>query len=260
MLGGAPADRIVALSANDARSVAAELVPAVLAVAPELRLALGRRLPPFRDAAARQTIAEAARVNAEIALVSSLPASIPLVNLAVAGADTLVLTKNQVMLLVKLAAISGRQLRSPVRLLTEIAPVVGASFLWRTIARAGAGLLPGYIAAVPKAIVAYTGTYVVGAAAHYYYRHGLRPAGATIEGYAREATAQAHAWIEQTLPRLTSAPGRVGSGLLERLRRLSPSGSRDYVTLPLPAAPAEPNVEAAPGPTESTPTESGQSG
>ena len=218
-LGSSASGRLVVLSADDARTVNNALTPVLLEAVPELRLAIARRMPVFRDTAARQVILEASRTNAELALVSSLPASVPLVNIAVAGADTIVLTKNQAMLLLKLAALHGRTVSSPFRLIAEIAPVVGASFLWRTIARAAVGLLPGYVSAVPKAAVAYVGTYVVGTAAHYYYRLGVRPSGEVVESYAREASELARQWIAQTAPKLIEAPSRATSRIAETLRR-----------------------------------------
>jgi hypothetical protein len=218
-LGGGANGRLVSLSADDAKTVAHSLAPALLDAVPDLRLAVARRLPLFRDAAARRAIAEASRVNAELALMSSLPASIPLVNVAVAGADTIVLTKNQAMLLLKLAALHGRTIASPVRLIVEIAPVVGASFLWRTIARAVVGLLPGYVSAVPKAVVAFVGTYVVGTAANYYYRLGVKPSGQVIESYAREAGELARQWVAQAAPKLLQAPARATSLITRRVSR-----------------------------------------
>ena len=211
--------RLVTLSADDARTVARGLTVALLDAAPDLRLAIARRLPLFRDAAARQAISEASRVNAELALMSSLPASIPLVNIAVVGADTIVLTKNQAMLLLKLAALHGRTITSPIRLIAEIAPVVGASFLWRTIARAAVGLLPGFVSAVPKAAIAFVGTYVVGSAAHYYYRLGVKPSGAVVESFAHDAGELVRQWIAQAAPKLLEAPSRATSRLTRENRR-----------------------------------------
>jgi uncharacterized protein (DUF697 family) len=50
-------------------------------------------------------------VNAQFALISSLPSLIPVLGFFVGGiADTLVLTKNQAMLVFKLAAIHGRNI------------------------------------------------------------------------------------------------------------------------------------------------------
>lgn len=210
---GAIADVLTFVEATDAESVRANLVPSALRAVPELRLALGRRLPAFRDEAATQVIQEASRVNAEFALLSSLPANIPLLSIGAAGTDLAVLTKNQAMMLLKLAAIYGRSLDSKAQLLVEVAPVVGAAFLWRTLARTLVGLLPGAVAAAPKVLIAYAGTYLVGRAAQHYYRWGHRPSREALERYTQEALAHAR----QTLRRV-ELPARPN------LRGLLPPG------------------------------------
>ena len=155
---------------------------------PNRSLAMGRALRSLRLSTAESVIGEASRVNAEFALLSNLPANIPVIGtLLGAGADFLVLTKNQAMMVLKLAAIYGHSLDSRWRLAAEIAPVVGAGFTWRTVARLLVGTLPSYIAAVPKATIAYAGTYVVGKAARYYFEHGERPSRETQRRYAQEA-------------------------------------------------------------------------
>ena len=189
------------VEATDAEVVRQNLVPTMLQAAPDLRLALGRRLPVFRDEAAAQVIRETALVNAEFALLSSLPASIPVVSVGSAASDMLVLTKNQAMMLVKLAAIYGRSLDSKVQLLVEVAPVVGAAFLWRTAARTAVALLPSFAAAAPKTLVAFVGTYLVGRAAQHYYRLGRRPSREALEHYAREAVVLARRSLPRLVPR-----------------------------------------------------------
>jgi energy-coupling factor transporter ATP-binding protein EcfA2 len=184
---GIVANTLAFVEATDAEDVRQNLARAVLRAAPELRLALGRRLPAFRDEAATQVIHETSRVNAEFALLSSLPASVPLLNVGAAGADMAVLTKNQAMMLLKLAAIHERPLDSKLQLFLEISPVVGAAFLWRTAARTAVGLLPGIMAAAPKTLIAFVGTYLVGRAAQHYYRWGRRPSKEALDRYAREA-------------------------------------------------------------------------
>ena len=210
------------VSASDAEDVRRRLVPAALEMVPDLRLALGRRLPAFRDEAARQVVVETARVNAEFAILSSLPASLPLVSLGAAGADIVVLTKNQAMMLFKLAAIYGRPLRSRFQVVAELAPVVASAFLWRMIARAAVSLLPGFVAVAPRAAVAFVGTYVVGSVAQHYYRLGRRPSKEAIDSFTREALVAAR----RSLPRL-HLPGRLGGrALLPPGRMEQPDGQR----------------------------------
>ena len=59
-----------------------------------------------------------------------------------AGADLVVLTKNQVMMSYKLAAANDRDLEDHAGVLRELVPVVGAGFVWRTVAREATSFLP----------------------------------------------------------------------------------------------------------------------
>lgn len=157
-------------------SWAAGLRERIASTLPDLAPALGRWFPTFRPAATKAVINETAQVNAQFALVSNLPSMIPIVGaLASAGADFLILTKNQVMMVFKLAAINGRDLRDHWRIIREVLPVVGAGFLWRTLAREAASFLPLMVGTVPKVAIAYTGTVAAGRAADFYYRFGQSP-------------------------------------------------------------------------------------
>lgn len=150
--------------------------------------AIGRAFPAMRAAAAKYTIDETAVANAQFALVSNIPAILPIVGgLAAAGADFIVLTKNQVMMIYKLAAIYGRNLDEQTKLIQEIAPVVGVGFAWRTLAREAAAFLPFAAGTVPKIAVAYAGTAVAGRAAEFYYRTNRRPSQQQLKQYAEQA-------------------------------------------------------------------------
>jgi uncharacterized protein (DUF697 family) len=150
--------------------------------------ALGRALPAFRNAAAKQIIDETSMANAQFSVVSNVPALVPVIgNIAAAGADFIVLTKNQVMMLFKLAAVYGRDLRNQRAVLQDVLPVVGAAFVWRTIAREAAAFLPFAAGAIPKLAIAYIGTMVVGRAADFYYRTGLKPTRMQMDQYTRQA-------------------------------------------------------------------------
>jgi len=174
---GIPEERVVALpSGDDAEAARHALATALARTAPAAALPLARRYPPLRDVVADGLIRDAARANAQFAALSNLPAMLPLVGGIVGDiADAIVLTKNQALLLLKLAGLYGRDLRLGRRLLVEVLPIVGGAFFWRSTARALVGLLPPVLGVVPKTVVAYTGTYVVGAMARYYYQHGEAP-------------------------------------------------------------------------------------
>ena len=67
-------------------------------------VALGRWYPAFRDAAATAVINETSRANAQFTMVASVPTVIPVIgSIASAGADMIVLTKNQLLMAIKLA-------------------------------------------------------------------------------------------------------------------------------------------------------------
>jgi uncharacterized protein (DUF697 family) len=161
-------------------------------------LSAGRRHPLLREPIADHLIRDTARVNAQFAAISSLPANLPLIGGLVGDmADVLVLTKNQVLLLFKLAGLYGRDLALGRQLIVEILPIVGGAFFWRTTARALVGLLPSLLGLLPKTLVAYTGTYVVGQMAHYYYRYGDRPPPELV----RELRAEGARLARETLAR-----------------------------------------------------------
>lgn len=150
--------------------------------------AFGRALPAFRAAAAKQVIDETSAANAQFALVSNIPTILPVIgNIAAAGADFIVLTKNQVMMLYKLAAVFGRDLRDQRGILQDVLPVVGAGLLWRTAARQAATWLPFAAGTIPKLAIAYVGTMATGRAAEFYYRTGLKPTRSQMDQFARQA-------------------------------------------------------------------------
>ncbi|HEY3083760.1 MAG TPA: hypothetical protein VGM69_28025 [Chloroflexota bacterium] len=210
--GVTPGERLALAVATDPDHLSRELIPKMAQALDTRALAMARALPGTRDAVAQSLIFDAAKANAQFALVSSLPATIPLVGtLATLGADTIVLTKNQALLVFKLAAIHGRALDSKMQLAAEIAPVVGAAFIWRNAARALVGLLPGLVSAVPKAGIAFAGTYVVGQSAHYYYRWGRRPRRETLERFSHDAARLVRDGVAGAIGR-GDGPKRLGPG------------------------------------------------
>jgi uncharacterized protein (DUF697 family) len=138
-------------------------------------VAFGRYMESMREAATNEIVSDTSRVNAQFAALSNIPALIPVVGgVFAAGADFLVLTKNQLMMMYRLAAIYDRDLDDRFRIYSELAPVVGAGFVWRTTARQIAAVLPFAVGAVPKVAIAYAGTYAIGHGARVYYEYGER--------------------------------------------------------------------------------------
>ncbi|MEX1158992.1 MAG: hypothetical protein WEC79_08705 [Thermomicrobiales bacterium] len=160
----------------------------VVRVGDDMELALGRAFPALRQVAAMHVIHVTSRVNGQFALASNLPALVPVVGgLLAAGADTIVLTKNQLMMIYKLAAIHDRDLDNRFRIYQEMVPVVGAGLFWRTVARDLAAMIPFAAGAVPKVAIAYAGTFAAGMAAHVYYHEGKRVDSARMRQFYRRA-------------------------------------------------------------------------
>jgi uncharacterized protein (DUF697 family) len=165
------------------------LFATLVRAAPEVMLSAGRRHILLREPVAQHLIRDTSRVNAQFAALSAVPASLPLFGGLVGDmADVLVLTKNQVLLLFKLAGLYGRDVQLGRQLLVEMMPIVGGAFFWRSTARALVGLLPSMLGLLPKTLVAYSGTYVVGEMARYYYRFGHKPPPELVKDLRDEST------------------------------------------------------------------------
>ncbi|MGC4106491.1 MAG: hypothetical protein QM753_09095 [Thermomicrobiales bacterium] len=167
---------------------------------PDLAPALGRFFPVFRPAATKAIVDETSRANAQFALVSNVPAIVPILGgFIAAGADLVVLTKNQIMMCYKLAALHGQDLHDQTKVIAELVPVVGAGFLWRTAAREATSFLPLAAGTIPKVAIAYAGTMAMGWAADFYYRFGKKPTKAQLAEFTKRATE-----LAQSIP----LPGR----------------------------------------------------
>jgi uncharacterized protein (DUF697 family) len=199
---GVPEERVLRVSSDLDVEARDRVLGALVRLVPEAMLPLGRRHPGMRQAVADHLIRDAARVNAQFAALSSIPATLPLVGGLVGDmADLLVLTKNQVILLLKLAGLYGRDLSLGRDLLLEVAPVVGSAFLWRSTARTLVGLLPGPVALLPKTAVAYSGTFVVGQMARYYYQYGRKPSPEMVREMSAEGLRLARSGLDRALRR-----------------------------------------------------------
>lgn len=147
-----------------------------VAARPEEALALARLLEPVRHEYARHTIHQVSRENALFSILTSLPNIVP--SLAgipwLAGefaSDTAVLTANQIRMAFLLAAASDREagFREQRR---EIGSIIAGAWGWRAGARQLVSKIPFGGGVIPKAAIAYAGTYVVGAALDRLYRFG----------------------------------------------------------------------------------------
>lgn len=141
---------------------------------PGLAVALARRFPLFREAAVEYLIRETSRVNGQIAMLSAIPGVIPVAGVFLppaAVADIVLLTKNQILLILKIAAALGMNYQPRDRL-KEIVPVVAGAMGWRSLAREFVGMVPGGVGVLVKGAIAYAGTYVVGKSAYWFWTTG----------------------------------------------------------------------------------------
>ena len=161
------------LSAIDREHVEKMLSPVMVRQLGESALAAARRLPILRAAYADWLLNETSRANAIYAFSTGIAETVPVLNIPLNMADIVVLTKNQLIMVYKLALAAGRP-TSPVAVIGELVGVIGAGFLWRQIAREMVGLIP-VVGIVPKVAVAYAGTYAVGEAAQAYLIEGQVP-------------------------------------------------------------------------------------
>lgn len=161
----------VAIADPQATDAAERLAQALLERLPgELRLAAARRLPGLRAIVGRDLINNTSFTNATYALASGLPEQIPIISIPFAAADILVLTKNQALMVYRLALAYGAPPDFQARI-REVIPVVGGAFLWRQAARSLVGLIPVW-GLVPKIAIAYAGTYTTGVAAARWFASG----------------------------------------------------------------------------------------
>jgi hypothetical protein len=153
-----------------------DLVGRILERREDLGLALARAFPPFRKPVVERVIQNISSENALFALVTALPDVVPSaigIPWAVGqfASDSVFLTINQIRMAFLLAAASDRPVgyREQRR---EIASIITAAFGWRALARELAGKIPFGGGLVPKAAIAFAGTWVAGASLERIYRSG----------------------------------------------------------------------------------------
>jgi uncharacterized protein (DUF697 family) len=175
-------------SAPDAEALRDRLAPALFKVTPEVsgvRLALARRLPVLRDPVIADLIEDVARSNAIYAVSTGIAEIAPVLTIPLVAADTLILTKNQLVLAYKIALICGKQ-GSPRDVMGEVIGVIGTGLVLRQIAREMVGLIP-VIGIVPKVAIAYAGTRVIGNMVYVWAARGYRLSPSDMRKLYREA-------------------------------------------------------------------------
>ncbi len=151
-------------------------VQGILSRYPDFSLALARRFPAFRRPVIHRIVRDVSGENALFAMFTALPSAIPsLLSLGLAAgefvSDTAVLTVNQVRMAFLIAAAHS----APVGYIeqkSQIASIILGAFGWRGMARELAGKIPFGEGLIPKAAIAYGGTYAVGLGLDRYHRMG----------------------------------------------------------------------------------------
>jgi uncharacterized protein (DUF697 family) len=155
-----------------------QVVCDILDHAPDLSLALARSLPPFRPTVVNRIVQQISKENALFSLATAVPDILPLISLPWAvgefASDTVVLTMNQVRMAFLLGAANGCPLGYGEQK-GEIASIVASAFGWRALARELVGKIPLGGGLIPKAAIAYAGTYVIGHSIDRYQRFGKLP-------------------------------------------------------------------------------------
>jgi hypothetical protein len=141
-------------------------VRAIIADHHALELAIGRNFPLFRHATADRIIHRISRENGLFSLVTALPNVIPsVIDLPWAvgefATDTAFLTMNQIRMALLMAALHGQTVGYGEQK-AQIAAIAAGAFGWRALARELVGKIPLGGGLIPKAAVAFAGTYVVG--------------------------------------------------------------------------------------------------
>ncbi len=154
----------------------ARTVKEILADRSELGLALARHFLPFRRPVIDEIMFSVSKENALFSLASALPNIVPnLIELPWAigefASDTAFLTMNQIRMAFLIAAASDNSIGYREQK-AEIASIVTGAFGFRAIARELVGKIPFGGGLIPKAAVAFAGSYVLGLSLERYHRVG----------------------------------------------------------------------------------------
>jgi uncharacterized protein (DUF697 family) len=158
------------ITATDRDTLMRELIPAILRVCKGRETRLARHLPMLRAPVAQKLIDDTCFINATYSLSTGLAEIVPILDLPLNLADIVILTKNQALMAYTITLAMGMQAEWR-DTMPKLAAVVGSAFLWRQLARYLAGLIP-VIGIVPKVVIAYSGTYVIGEAVYQWCANG----------------------------------------------------------------------------------------
>ncbi len=157
----------------DRESLRGRLFPHLIERCKGIEIAVGRRLPALRETVVSKLTRDAASSALKVAAASAVVDNVPLLGLVLgvvaSAGDTVAITGIQVVLLVQIGALYGKE--PDVGRVWDLLPVVGGGLGWRALSRELAGFVPVAGVAI-KGAIAYAGTVVVGEGAGFFYEHG----------------------------------------------------------------------------------------
>ena len=153
-----------------------QTIDTVLDARQELEISLARQFPVFRQCVLTRIIQRTSRENALFSIVTALPNVVPNLlelpwTVGEFATDTAFLTINQVRMAFLIAAANGKPV-GYVEQKLELASIAAGAFGWRAIARELIGKIPLGGGLIPKAAIAFAGTYVVGLGLERLHRTG----------------------------------------------------------------------------------------
>jgi hypothetical protein len=153
-----------------------DTVKAVIERREDLRLALARNFRAFRRPVIEKIVRATARENAAFCILTALPDVLPsLIELpwlfGEFASDTAFVTANQVRMTFLIAGASAQDIGYREQR-AQIAAIVAGAFGWRALARELTGKIPFGGGLIPKAAIAFAGTYTMGTGLEHFYRLG----------------------------------------------------------------------------------------
>lgn len=175
-------------------------------------LPLARAIPAFRPEVTKRIIQSVSIENAIFVASTSLGNVVPnplqpLTSVAEALGDLVVLTANQYRMLFMLAAAHNQQL-GLAQQAPEAASILGAAFGWRSVARELVGKIPLGGGVLPKAAIAFAGTWAVGDGLVYYYTTGKRLTREDVKKRFEEAYEKGRVAVESAVERVRETYSR----------------------------------------------------
>ena len=163
----------------------------------------------FRSMVSERLIWKIAKENALFTIATSLPNIVPTVlslpwAVGEFASDTAFLTVNQIRLSFLMAAAHGYEVGFD-RQSVKIGSIAGVALGWRAIARQLVSKMPAGAGLVPKGLIAFAGTYVVGRGLEHWFCEGTPLGRAARNAHFEDARHRGREAVEQIVERALSA-------------------------------------------------------